>query len=156
MAVDALSRLYKVTQVIDHSLSAYSAADALGSKFTLAVHDNPGRGIFLHEIRVVDPEPQGATGGVKFHMFMADFTATADNAAWAVASAADAANYLGNVSCANTDYTDFTTSKWVKIDVSRKLYLPTRNLYIQCAAVEAFDSTAASKVTFQLVYERLY
>lgn len=156
MAVKALTRLFKTTQLIDHSLSAYSAADALGSKFTLPVHTLPGRGIFLHEIRVVDPEPQTNTNGVKFHMFMDDFTATADNAPWVVASSADAANYLGNASNANTDYSDFTTSKWDSIDVSRELYLKSINIYIQCAAVEAFDSTAASKVSFQLIYERLY
>lgn len=155
MAVKALSKLYHTIQLIDHSLSAYSAADALGSKFTIAVQSKPGRGIFLHEIRVIDPEPQGATGGVKFHMFMSDFTATADNAPWAIASDADASLYLGNASIANGSYVDFTTSKWGSIDVSRELYLVGNNIYIQCAAVEAFDSTAASKVTFELVYERL-
>lgn len=155
MAVKALSRLYKTSQLIDHSLSAYSAADALGSKFAIAVQDTPGRGIFLHEVRVIDPEPQTNTNGIKIHMFMADFTATADNAAWAIASDADATNYLGSVQNANTDYTDFTTSKWDSIDVSRELYLSGSNLYIQCAAIEAFDSTAASKIVVQFIYERL-
>ena len=155
MAVKALSRLYSTTQLIDHSLSAYSAGDQLGSKFSIAVHNTPGRGIFLHEVRVVDPEPQGATGGIRFHFFKADFTAPADNAAWVIASDADAANYMGSCENANTDYTDFTTSKWDSIDVSRALYLSGNILYISCVAVEAFDSTAASKVAFQLVYERL-
>lgn len=155
MSVKALSKLYSVTQLIDHSLSAYTAGDALGSKFAIPVNVNSGRGIFLHEIRVIDPEPQTNTNGIKVQMFRADFTATADNAPWVITTAADALNYLGVASNANTDYTDFTTSKWDSIDVSRSLDLAGMNLYIQCVAVEAFDSTAASKIKIELVYERL-
>lgn len=68
----------------------YTSGDAFGGKLTFLV---PGRGV-IQNITVIDSEGNNPAMDVAF--YDQDFTATADNAAWAP-SDADAANLIGVV-----------------------------------------------------------
>lgn len=154
MALNPASKLYIKSQVIDHTATAYADGDAFGSKFSLEVHSDPGRGILLHRVIFIDLE-QVTNNDLQVHLFNDDFTESTDNAAFSVADA-DASKYYGSVAIAAAGYTAIgSTFDWGSVDASKHIHLPGRSLYFQCESDAAFDSTGTDQITLQFVYERL-
>ena len=116
---------------------AYTAGDAFGDKFVVPL---PSKGIIETAI-MLDLDDEGIT--TELWLFRTDFTATADNAAFAVTDA-DLPNLEAVISITN-----FANASNNQVGIANNLGLvytaPTKQLYCQCVTRGTPNIAAGSR-----------
>lgn len=123
-----------ISQTPTITAGAYSAGDAVGGKLTFTGCTDTG---LIHNLTLIDLSEQAVE--LNLVLFNADFTATADNAAFDVTSGEEA-DIIGVINIATTDYEDIGG---LKVATVKGLSLPFE--------LTETDSTKRGRIYGQLV-----
>jgi uncharacterized membrane protein len=147
-AVGTSQAIVSLTPTID--TNAYADGDALGGKLTFAdaVIDGANSGLIV-AATLIDDAKQNAP--IDVFLFAADFTPTADNAAWNV-SAADLEKCIGVISIGASDYrsgANRSVASVTALALPIALAPPATSLFAQMVS-RATPTYGASDVTLKL------
>jgi hypothetical protein len=136
------------------STSIYAAGDALGGRNTLANVASPGIDVVLTDLTIVDLANQKSALTLMF--FSSEYTAPADNAAFAISDADLKSKFLGQIPVVANDYKSLNTNAQAVATlkgINKRIFgTKGKNIYMQIVCDGTPTYGALGDLNLQLIF----